>query len=99
MVDCGQGGRMSVKINIPLLYRHVTDGLSAAEVEGATVEDCLKSFMQRFPGVKGVLLDKKGRVLNGIEIYLNHKSSYPAELVKPVEDGDEIFITLVLAGG
>ncbi len=90
---------MSVKINIPLLYRHVTDGLSAVEVEGTTVGDCLKSFMQRFPGVKGVLFDKKGRVLNGIEIYLNHKSAYPDELAKPVKDGDEISITLVLAGG
>ena len=57
---------MSVKNNIPLLYRHLTDGLSAVEVEGAPVEDCLKNFMQRFPGVKGVLFDKKGRVLNGI---------------------------------
>jgi len=90
---------VSVKINIPLLYRQVTDGLSAVEVEGTTVEDCLKSFMQRFPGVKGVLFDTKGRVLNGIEIYLNHKSAYPDELVKPVQDGDEISITLVLAGG
>jgi molybdopterin converting factor small subunit len=90
---------VSVKINIPLLYRQVTDGLSAVEVEGTTVEDCLKSFIQRFPVVKGVLFDKKGRVLNGIEIYLNHKSAYPDELVKPVQDGDEISITLVLAGG
>jgi hypothetical protein len=49
--------------------------------------------------VMGVLFDKKGRVLNGIEIYLNHKSAYPDELVKPVQDGDEISITLVLAGG
>ena len=29
---------MSVKINIPLLYRNITDGLSAVEVEGTTVE-------------------------------------------------------------
>jgi len=49
--------------------------------------------------VKGVLFDKKGRVLNGIEIYINHKSAYPDELAKPVKDGDEISITLVLAGG
>lgn len=55
--------------------------------------------MHRFPGMKGVLFDKKGRVLNGIEIYLNHKSAYPDELTKLVQDGDEIFITLVLAGG
>jgi len=90
---------VSVKINIPLPYRQLTDGLSAIEVEGTTVEDCLKSFMHRFPGMKGVLFDKKGRVLNGIEIYLNHKSAYPDELTKLVQDGDEIFITLVLAGG
>lgn len=76
---------MSVKINIPLLYRHVTGGLSAVEVEGTTVEGCLKSLIKRLPGAKGVLFDKKGKVLNGIEIYLNHKSTYPDELIKPVE--------------
>jgi molybdopterin converting factor small subunit len=90
---------VSVKINIPLLYRHVTGGLSAVEVEGTTVEGCLKSLIKRFPGMKGVLFDKKERVLNGIEIYLNHKSAYPDELVKTVKDGDEISITLVIAGG
>ena len=29
---------MRVKINIPQLYRHIADGLSAVEVEGTTVE-------------------------------------------------------------
>ena len=90
---------MSVKINIPLLFRQVTDGLSTVEVDGTTVGECLKSFIRRFPGVKGVLFDKKGRMRNEMEIYLNHKNAHPDELIKPVKDGDEISITLVLAGG
>jgi len=34
----------------------------------------------------------------GIEIYVNSKSAYPDELVKQVKDGDNIHITLLLAG-
>jgi hypothetical protein len=46
-----------------------------------------------------MLFDKKGTLLNAIEIYINLKSAYPGELVKPVKDGDDIHITLMLAGG
>lgn len=86
-------------IKLPLIFRHLTNGLNVIEVEGNTVEDCLKSLIKRFSDMEEVLFDKKGRVHNGIEIYLNGKTAFPDELVKPVKAGDEMVISLVLAGG
>jgi molybdopterin converting factor small subunit len=45
------------------------------------------------------LFAKKDQLLRNVEIYLNHNSAYPNELVKPVKDGDEIHLVVMLAGG
>ena len=44
-------------------------------------------------------LTKKDQLLNNVEILLNHISAYPNELAKPVKDGDEIHLVVMLAGG
>ena len=49
--------------------------------------------------MKKALFDKKGKLKNIINIYLNQESTYPEELAKAVKDGDEIHITVILAGG
>ena len=41
----------------------------------------------------------KGKLKNIIELYLNQESTYPEELAKAVKDGDDIHITVLLAGG
>ncbi len=45
------------------------------------------------------IFNEKGKLLNTLEIYLNMESTFPEELAKPTRDGDEIYITLLLAGG
>jgi hypothetical protein len=52
-----------------------------------------------FPGMQDVLFDKKGKLRNLIEIYVNHESAYPDELKKSTRDEDEIYLTFMLAGG
>jgi len=49
--------------------------------------------------MKAILFDRKGRIKNTIEIYVNMESAYPDELKKPVKNGDVIHIALMLAGG
>jgi molybdopterin converting factor small subunit len=34
-----------------------------------------------------------------VEIYVNMESSYPEELAKPVKDGDELYIVIIISGG
>lgn len=90
---------MSVKIHIHKTHRQYTDGLSVIETKGATVGMCLSNLVEQFPGMKPELFDNDGKLTNKVEIYLNMESAYPDELVKPVKDGDDIHLTLLLAGG
>jgi molybdopterin converting factor small subunit len=90
---------MSVKVSIHKTHRHFTGGLGTVEVKGETVGDCLKDLVEHYPGMGKVLFKPDGKLHPLIEIYLNMKSTYPDELKKPVKAGDELFITLMLAGG
>ena len=90
---------MSIKVSIHKTHRQFTDGLDIVEVEGNSVGNCLDDLIRQFPDMENALFDKKGKLLNAIEIYINLKSAYPDELVKPVQDGGDIHITLMLAGG
>ncbi len=90
---------MSIKINIHKTHRQFTNGLDIVEVDGNTVGACLDNLVRQFPDMGKVLLNKKGKLLNVIEIYVNLKSAYPNELAKQVKDGDNIHITLMIAGG
>lgn len=90
---------MSVKVNIHQTHRSFTDGLDVVNVDGKTVGDCLDNLVKQYPAVKESLFDKKGKLLNVVEIYVNMQSAYPDELAKTVKDGDEIHLTVMLAGG
>ena len=90
---------MSAKVHLHLTLRQHTDGQEIVEAEGATIGECLKHTIKRFPGLESALFDKKGKLNNVVEIYLNLQSAYPDELAKRVKDGDEIHVTLMLAGG
>jgi molybdopterin converting factor small subunit len=90
---------LGVKVHIHKTHRQYTNGTEAVEVEGSTVGECLKHLVGQFPGIGKELFGKKGDLRNIIEIYINLESAYPDELAKPVKDGDEIYITFMLAGG
>ena len=90
---------MSVQLNIHRTHRNLTNNQEVVEVTGDSVGACLNDLVQKHPGMKEKLFDKKGKLINVIEIFLNNESTYPDELKKPVKDGDEIYIALHLAGG
>jgi len=90
---------MSIGVNIHRSLRHLTNGQAEAEVNGDTVGQCLYGLVKKFPGIEMKIFDKKRKLLNYIDIYVNAESSYPEELSKPVKDGDELSITLIIGGG
>jgi molybdopterin synthase sulfur carrier subunit len=90
---------MSVKVHIHTTHRQFTNGLEVVDVEGSTVGDCLNQLIKQYPGMENALFVKKDKLRNNIEIYLNHASAYPNELVKPVKDGDVIHLVTMLTGG
>lgn len=90
---------MAIKLNIHKTHREHTDNKDVVEVKGGTVGDCIDMLIQQYPAMEAALFEKKGKLLNNIEIYLNMESTYPDELKKPAKDGDEIHISVMLAGG
>ncbi|MBU2497628.1 MAG: MoaD/ThiS family protein [Proteobacteria bacterium] len=90
---------MSVKVHLHLTLRRFADGQEVVDVEGRTVGECLKELVKKFPDMGSSLFDKKGGLINIVEVYVNLESAYPDELAKPVKDGDKIHLTLMLAGG
>ncbi len=77
----------------------LANGLDVVPVEGNTVGECLSQLIKQFPGMEKALFAKKEKLLNTVEVYLNHVSAYPNELAKPVKNGDEIHLVIMLAGG
>lgn len=90
---------MAVKIHLHATHRQFTDGSEVVEVEGSTVGECLTRLIERFPGLEKALFERKGKLRNIVEVYLNHASAYPNELARSVKDGDEIHLVVMLAGG
>jgi molybdopterin converting factor small subunit len=90
---------VSVTINLHPNLLQFTNDQAVVKVKGNTVGQCLDDLVRQFPRIRQGLFGKDGKLLNYVDIYVNQESSYPEELAKPVKDGDELHITLIIAGG
>lgn len=90
---------MPVKIHIHITHRQFTNGQDVVTAEGTTVGECLNHLIKQFPGMEKALFAKKDKLLNVVEVFVNNVTAYPNELTKPVKDGDEINLLVMLAGG
>ncbi len=90
---------MSVKINIPSYMKSFTNNMKVVEVNGSTVGECLNHLVKQFPGIKKRLFSKEGNLFENIIISINGESAYLEQLAKPVKDGDELNIVLIIGGG
>lgn len=90
---------MSIQIRLHPLFQQFTGGQDVVITKGGTVGECLQDLINQFPAIKQRLYDRKGRLANFVEIYVNSESSYPEELAKAVKDGDEITILAIISGG
>lgn len=91
---------MSIKVNIlyPPLQRF-TDNQEIVKANGSTVGECLDHLVKQFPAIEKGLFDRHGQLLNYVYFFINGKGAYPTDLAKPVKDGDELTISLLLPGG
>ena len=90
---------VSVNVSLHRTHRQFTGGLEVVEVEGDTVGACLDHLTSEYPGMGEALFEKRGKLRRHIEVFLNLESTYPEELAMRVEDGDELHVTVMLAGG
>ena len=71
----------------------------AVETTGSTVGECIEQLLARHPVLRELIFYKDGQLQTFIEIYVNRKAAYPDELGRKVKDGDEIHMTMTIAGG
>ena len=90
---------MSVKIHIHPTLQHITNDLEVVEVNGGNIGECFKNLIADYPDLEEWLFEDKEKLSKYIDIFVNDESAYPEELVKPVKDGDEIYILMQIAGG
>jgi molybdopterin converting factor small subunit len=90
---------MSIKINILPYLQYHTGGKTVVEVEGSTVAECLDDLIGNFAGLRTVLFDSNGKLLDYVDIYVNGESSYYEGLARSVQDGDELHVILIISGG
>ena len=90
---------MSVKVEVPSYLQLYTKDMEVVEVKGNTVGECLDYLVEQFPAIEKELFDKDGMMLHYVDVYVNGVSAYPEELVKPVKDGDELYILYIISGG
>jgi molybdopterin converting factor small subunit len=91
---------MTIKVNI--LYpslRQFTGNQEVVKANGKTIGECLGHLVKQFPGIERGLFDKHGQLLNYVYFFINGKGAYPTDLTKPVKEGDELTISLLLPGG
>ena len=69
------------------------------ETTGSTVGECIERLMARYPALKDLIFHREGSLQTFVEIYVNRKAACPDELSHKVADGDEIHLTLTIAGG
>jgi molybdopterin converting factor small subunit len=90
---------MSVNAVIPWNFVSMTNDTKQIQVEGETVGECLENLIEKYPTLKPDLFNKNGRLHNDIILYVNKTMTYPNELAKPVQDGDELAISVLIGGG
>jgi len=91
---------MTVKVNIlhPSL-RQLAGNQEVVKANGGTIGECLNHLVRQFPGIEKGLFDRSGQLLNYVYFFINGKGAHPTDLTKPVKDGDELTISLLLPGG
>ena len=90
---------MSIEIEIPSYLQPFTDNIEVIEVNGSTVGKCLNHLVAQFPSSEKMIFAKDGKLHGYVGIYINGEDAYPDELVKPVKDGDELYILYIIGGG
>ena len=90
---------MTVEINIPPVLQALVNGVNQIDVRGGTVGECFSEMVKKYPQFKPKLFTQRGKLRNGIQIFINRENAYPEPLPHPVHDGDKIYISHIVLGG
>lgn len=90
---------MSVTLNIASYLQPYTDNQETVIVEGKTVRECLKHLVEQHSGIKEMLFEKNGSLLDYVSIFVGGEISYSDQLDQPVKEGDILHVLYLIGGG
>jgi molybdopterin converting factor small subunit len=90
---------VTVRIHLHPDMSYMIGDNEVVETTGGAVGECIEQLIVRYPALRELIFYKDGQLQTFIEIYVNRKAAYPDELSRKVKDGDEIHLTMTIAGG
>jgi sulfur-carrier protein len=89
-----------VEVKLPTVLRAQADGQSSLDVGGATVGEVFGELVERYPGLRGNLLDDAGGLHKFVNVYKDDDDiRYLEGLDTKLADGDVLSILPAVAGG
>jgi len=90
---------MSIKVHLYSSLRKYADNREIIEVDGTTVGECLEDLTRKFPSIAPILFDEAGKHLEKVFVSINLESAYREKMTTPVEENDDLYLILIVAGG
>lgn len=89
-----------VTVRVPVPMRKLTGDQDSVQAQGMTLADVLSDLESRYPGFRGTVQDKEGKVRRYINIFVNADNIRElAQEQTQIKDGDELSIIPAIAGG
>jgi len=86
-------------VTIPPPYRGPTGGEARVEVDGATVESCIRQVGDLYPGFLEMVIDGRGAIHRFVKLFVNGDEIDRTALDTAVAASDEVEILAAVAGG
>ena len=91
---------MAVTVHIPTPLRAQVGEQAKLELEGATIREVLAALTERYPKLRGRLLNQRDELNRFVNVFLNEEDiRFLSNLDTPVKAGDGIMIVPAIAGG
>jgi MoaD family protein len=90
----------TVTVHIPTPLRGQVDDQARLELPGGTVREVLSALTERYPKLRGRLLNEREELNRFVNVFLNEEDiRFLSNLDTPVKAGDGIMIVPAIAGG
>jgi molybdopterin converting factor small subunit len=89
-----------VEVKLPTVLRTQADGQATVSLDGVTVGEVFAALVERYPGLRGNLLDDAGGLHKFVNVYKDDDDiRYLEGLDTKLADGDVLSILPAVAGG
>jgi molybdopterin converting factor small subunit len=95
-----KGGKVSVAVRIPTVFRKLTSGEARVQVAPGTIGDLIGQLESRYPGFKQQVMGDDGSLHRFINVYVNDEDiRYIGKLETETAEGDTVSLLPSVAGG